>query len=33
MTRRPYPSDVDDETYAFLLPYLASSPEHARRCK
>ncbi|MBZ9753645.1 IS5 family transposase [Deinococcus sp. HMF7604] len=29
MRRRAYPSDIDDETYAFLLPYLALSPEDA----
>lgn len=33
MSRRAYPSDVDDETYAFLLPYLALSPEHAPQRK
>ena len=33
MTRRAYPSDVDDETYHFLLPYLALSPEHAPQRK
>ena len=26
MTRRGYPSDVDDDTYLFLLPYLLLSP-------
>ena len=30
MRRRPgYPSDVDDETYLFLLPYLVLRPEDA----
>jgi len=33
MTRRAYPSDVDDETYHFLLPYLALSPEDAPQRK
>lgn len=27
MTRRGYPSDVDDDTYFFLLPYLVLSPK------
>ncbi|ADV65702.1 transposase IS4 family protein [Deinococcus maricopensis DSM 21211] len=32
--RRPgYPSDVDDETYVFLLPYLVLSPEDAPQRK
>ncbi len=29
MTRRAYPSDLDDETYQFMLPYLLLSPEDA----
>ncbi len=29
MAKQGYPSDVDDETYQFLLPYLALSPENA----
>ena len=29
MTRRGYPSDVDDDTYLFLLPYLLLSPQDA----
>lgn len=33
MNRRAYPSDVDDETYHFLLPYLVLSPEHAAQRK
>ncbi|MVN89491.1 IS5 family transposase [Deinococcus sp. HMF7620] len=33
MTRRGYPSDVDDDTYFFLLPYLLLSPEDARQRK
>ena len=34
MRRRPgYPSDVDDETYLFLLPYLVLSPEDAPQRK
>lgn len=33
MTRRAYPSDVDDETYHFLLPYLALTPEDAPQRK
>ena len=32
MTRRGYPSDVDDDTYLFLLPYLLlSRKETAQR--
>ena len=31
MDRRAYPSDVDDETYHFLLPYLALTPEDTPR--
>lgn len=27
MSRHPYPSDVDDETYLFMRPYLLLSPE------
>ncbi len=33
VNRRAYPSDVDDETYSFLLPYLALSPEDAPQRK
>lgn len=33
VTRRGYPSDVDDDTYLFLLPYLLLSPEDARQRK
>ena len=33
MTRRRYPSDVDDDTYLFLLPYLLLSPQDARQRK
>jgi transposase len=33
MDRRAYPSDVDDETYHFLLPYLALTPEDAPQRK
>lgn len=33
MTRRAYPSDVDDETYLFLLPDLALAPENAPQRK
>ncbi|EYB68617.1 transposase, IS4 [Deinococcus phoenicis] len=33
MNRRAYPSDVDDETYHFLLPYLALVPEDAPQRK
>ena len=33
MTRRGYPSDVDDDTYLFLLPYLLLSPSDARQRK
>ncbi|WP_309573451.1 IS5 family transposase [Deinococcus sp.] len=29
MTRRGYPSDVDDDTYLFLLPYLVLRPKDA----
>lgn len=29
MSRKAYPSDVDDETYAFMLPYLLLAPEQA----
>lgn len=31
MTRRAYPSDVDDETFAFMRPYLLLAPEDARQ--
>ena len=33
MTRRGYPSDVDDGTYLFLLPYLLLSPKDASQRK
>lgn len=33
MIRRGYPSDVDDETYFFLLPYLLLSPKEAGQRK
>ena len=33
MTRRGYPSDVDDDTYLFLLPYLLLSPTDAGQRK
>jgi transposase len=33
MDRRAYPSDIDDDAYAFLLPYLALSPEDAPQRK
>jgi hypothetical protein len=33
MTRRGYPSDVDDDTYLFLLPYLLLSPVDATQRK
>ncbi|SMB97170.1 transposase, IS4 family [Deinococcus hopiensis KR-140] len=33
MKRRGYPSDVDDDTYLFLLPYLLLTPEDARQRK
>lgn len=33
MTRRGYPSDVDDDRYLFLLPYLLLSPNDARQRK
>lgn len=33
MTRRGYPSDLDDETYQFMLPYLLLSPENAPQRK
>ncbi len=29
MTRKPYPSDVSDEEWAFLAPYLTLMPEDA----
>lgn len=29
MTRRAYPSDIDDDTYHFLVPYLVLKPEFA----
>jgi transposase len=28
-TRRPYPSDVSDEEWAFVVPYLTLLPEDA----
>ena len=33
MDRRTYPSDIDDDAYAFLLPYLALTPEDAPQRK
>jgi transposase len=33
MDRRAYPSDIDDDAYTFLLPYLALTPEHASQRK
>ena len=33
MTRQGYPSDVDDDTYLFLLPYLVLSRQDARQRK
>jgi len=33
MDRRAYPSDIDDDAYAFLLPYLALTPEDAPQRK
>lgn len=33
MTRQPYRSDVDDETYLFMLPYLLLTPEDAPQRK
>ena len=33
MDRRAYPSDIDDDAYTFLLPYLALTPEHAPQRK
>lgn len=33
MTRRAYPSDLDDETYQFMLPYLLLSPLDAPQRK
>ena len=33
MKRRGYPSDVDDDTYLFLLPYLLLSPLEASQRK
>ncbi|PYE55492.1 IS5 family transposase [Deinococcus yavapaiensis] len=33
MTRRAYPSDLDDDTYHFVLPYLLLTPEHAAQRK
>ena len=29
MVHKPYKSDLDDETYAFMLPYLVLRPEDA----
>jgi transposase len=29
MDRKPYPSDVTDEEWAFVVPYLCLLPEHA----
>lgn len=29
MNRKPYPSDLDDETYIFMLPYFTLLPEDA----
>lgn len=33
MDRRAYPSDIDDDAYTFLLPYLALTPEDAPQRK
>ncbi|WP_189093942.1 IS5 family transposase, partial [Deinococcus ruber] len=33
MKRHGYPSDMDDDTYLFLLPYLLLTPEDARQRK
>lgn len=33
MTRRAYPSDIDDDTYFFFLPYLLLSPLDAPQRK
>lgn len=31
--RRPYPSDIDEDTYHFMVPYLVLKPEHAAQRK
>ncbi|GAA3996057.1 hypothetical protein GCM10022631_02970 [Deinococcus rubellus] len=33
MERRPYPSDIDEDTYHFMVPYLVLTPEHAAQRK
>ncbi|MFC4637839.1 IS5 family transposase [Deinococcus hohokamensis] len=33
MDRRPYPSDIDEDTYHFMVPYLVLKPEHAAQRK
>ncbi len=33
MTRRSYPSDLDEDTYHFMVPYLVLKPEHAPQRK
>ena len=29
MDRRPYPGDIGDDVYPFLVPYLALTPQDA----
>lgn len=33
MERRPYPSDIDEDTDHFMVPYLVLKPEHAGQRK